>query len=90
MNLGGGRVETRALGKVYQTARDPGEISPALITEADTVVKHPAGRIRFVPEKGTPTPTSRVDPTADPAARFDSASTTACTIPITSVRSRSR
>ena len=54
VNLGGGRVETRALGKVYQTARDPGEISPALITEADTVVKHPAGRIRFVPEKGTP------------------------------------
>ena len=54
VNLGGGRVETRALGKVYQTARDPGETTPALIDAADTVVKHPAGRIRFVPEKGTP------------------------------------
>ena len=52
MNLGGGRVETRALGKVYQTARVKSAL-PELITEGHR--RQTSRRwIRFVPEKGTP------------------------------------
>ena len=50
------RASIRVTAYEGKKARDPwGVLGPrVVITEADTVVKHPAGRIRFVPEKGTP------------------------------------